>query len=260
MEWGAQYDHLREMHGDAVQTVLELKTAAKAQLDTAPYTARVSQLLSALRDGLGALEAALGDAEARAMRPPTELRRYEQDMLALSKDVDHLERMAWPARDPEQARKELLQSRLQKQKGSSSSSGSAAAANASGTAASLLANTRNSASPYPSTASSSVPEEDLTSGELLQLHNRMIDDQDSHLDALSNAILRQKQIGIQIGEELDYHVELLQQTDTVVENTQDRLGNVNRRLGEVSIMSGTDYRANLCIIVLVGILVLIVFS
>ncbi|KAI9336315.1 hypothetical protein BDR26DRAFT_490523 [Obelidium mucronatum] len=85
-------------------------------------------------------------------------------------------------------------------------------------------------------------------------------DQDAHLDALSNTILRQKQIGQQIGDELDFHVDLLQQTDAAVEQTQTRLGNVNDRVGTVMASSKTDYRANLLIVILVFILVLIVFS
>ncbi|ORY28901.1 hypothetical protein BCR33DRAFT_666808, partial [Rhizoclosmatium globosum] len=85
-------------------------------------------------------------------------------------------------------------------------------------------------------------------------------DQDAHLDALSSAILRQKQIGLQIGDELDLHVDLLQQTDAAVERTQNRLGTVNNRVGDVIASNKTDHRANLCIIVLVLILVLIVFS
>ncbi|KAJ3384508.1 hypothetical protein HDU84_002901 [Entophlyctis sp. JEL0112] len=70
----------------------------------------------------------------------------------------------------------------------------------------------------------------MSSGELLQLQTRLIDDQDAHLDALSNTILRQKHIGMQIGDELDLHVNLLQQTDESMERTQSRLGNVNRDL------------------------------
>eukprot|EP00842_Homolaphlyctis_polyrhiza_P001954 jgi/Hompol1/275/HPOL_002468-RA len=71
----------------------------------------------------------------------------------------------------------------------------------------------------------------LTNQEVVQLQTRIMDQQDSQLDQLHETVTRQKLIGLEIGNELDMHVDLLQQTDQLVDNTQQRLTSADRRLG-----------------------------
>jgi len=55
-------------------------------------------------------------------------------------------------------------------------------------------------------------------------------DQDRHLDHLSEAIGRQKELGILISDELDLHAELLEQNEIAVDSTAGRMGTARRRL------------------------------
>ena len=58
-------------------------------------------------------------------------------------------------------------------------------------------------------------------------------EQDSHLDGLSETIARQKQMGQLISNELDMHVDLLDETEQVVDSTHARLNTAATRLGRV---------------------------
>ncbi|CAG8532911.1 28_t:CDS:2 [Ambispora leptoticha] len=70
--------------------------------------------------------------------------------------------------------------------------------------------------------------------QVLQLQQRIMSEQDEDLDRLDEAVGRQRELGILIGEELDYHVELLTETEHAVDNTEGRLASARRRLNRVS--------------------------
>jgi hypothetical protein len=59
-------------------------------------------------------------------------------------------------------------------------------------------------------------------------------EQDNHLDQLSGAITRQKEIGLLISEELDLHADLLDTAETTVEVVNRRLLGARQRLDAVS--------------------------
>ncbi|KAJ3130986.1 hypothetical protein HK100_007051 [Physocladia obscura] len=223
---------------------------------------------------LAQLEARLSALEAARILTPSAARAKERQLLALSKQVDRIAALALslpPSNNNQNNQNKVNQQattrRLLLQSPSPTSSRNAASRLAS---PSSLPNNRitsninnNKIAPITgggSSISGSADVAPLSSGELLQLQTRLIDDQDTHLDALSNTILRQKQIGIQIGDELSLHVDLLQQTDQSMENTSDRLRHVNRDLNSFSARVKSDYRANICIVILVVVLFVIVFS
>jgi hypothetical protein len=51
---------------------------------------------------------------------------------------------------------------------------------------------------------------------------------------LSDAIGRQQELGLMIGEELNYQVELLAETEDIVDRTEGRLNIAKRNLNKVS--------------------------
>lgn len=59
-------------------------------------------------------------------------------------------------------------------------------------------------------------------------------DQDTHLDNLSHSINRQRDLSLQINDELDVHTGLLEGLDVDLENTSGRLGNARRQLSRVA--------------------------
>lgn len=59
-------------------------------------------------------------------------------------------------------------------------------------------------------------------------------EQDQHLDHLSHSINRQHHISLQINDELDVHHGLLQDLDTDIDRTQNRLGKARKKLDRVA--------------------------
>jgi syntaxin 8 len=59
-------------------------------------------------------------------------------------------------------------------------------------------------------------------------------DQDDSLDRLSESIGRQRELSIQIGDELDSQGDLLEDLDVVVDRSRSRLDGAKRRLDRFS--------------------------
>lgn len=74
---------------------------------------------------------------------------------------------------------------------------------------------------------------DMSTEEILQLQNNIIEDQDGQLDQLFNIITRQKDIGLAIGTELDLQADLLQETDERLGNTHNRMNRATQNLGKI---------------------------
>jgi len=103
--------------------------------------------------------------------------------------------------------------------------------------------------------------EDFDNAVVIQLQQRMIQNQDEDLDRLSDAIGRQQELGLMIGEELNYQVELLTETEGIVDRTEGRLNRAKRNLTKVSKKAkekGSFWIIALLISVLV--LIIIIFS
>ena len=54
------------------------------------------------------------------------------------------------------------------------------------------------------------------------------------MDRLSDALGRQQEVGLMIGDELDTHIDMLDETDHLVDRTGSRLGIARRQLTKVS--------------------------
>lgn len=79
-----------------------------------------------------------------------------------------------------------------------------------------------------------VNTDELDNHQVLQLHRRVMDEQDQSLDRLSQSIRNQRELSIQIGDELESHVQLLGDVDDVVDRHQERLDGAKKRLGNVA--------------------------
>lgn len=93
-----------------------------------------------------------------------------------------------------------------------------------------------------------------SNGELLQMQSQIMREQDSSLDALSESIGRQRELSIQIGDELDEHGELLDNVGSMVDRSSDRLHQARSRLTTFS-RKAKENSHLLTIIVLIIILV-----
>lgn len=68
----------------------------------------------------------------------------------------------------------------------------------------------------------------------LQLQQDTMREQDEHLDRLALSVSRQHQLSLQISDELDSHLELLDEVDELTENSTSRLATARRRLDTFS--------------------------
>jgi syntaxin 8 len=79
-----------------------------------------------------------------------------------------------------------------------------------------------------------VDTEEMENQQVLQLHERVMEEQDESLDRLSQSIHSQRELSIQIGDELDDHVRLLDGVDELVDRHQSRLEGAKKRLNHIA--------------------------
>ena len=80
----------------------------------------------------------------------------------------------------------------------------------------------------------------LNNHEILDIHEKLINDQDQHLEKLSKVIGRQKEIGQLITNELDSQVELLQDIDNRTEDVGGNMSRINNRLNNFTARSNSN--------------------
>ncbi|CAO3596782.1 unnamed protein product [Absidia cylindrospora] len=97
----------------------------------------------------------------------------------------------------------------------------------------LLGNHENRGGIRFLSSSEQADSSNMENGQILQLQQRIIDDQDENLDHLSLAIGRQRELGLLIGDELDSHVELIDETERLTDQTDQRLRRAKRKLDYV---------------------------
>lgn len=79
-----------------------------------------------------------------------------------------------------------------------------------------------------------VDTEEMSNNQVLQLHHSIMNEQDESLDRLGESISRQRELSIQIGNELDDQVDILDDLDEGVDRSQHRLNHARRRLDKVA--------------------------
>ncbi|TDZ25317.1 Syntaxin-52 [Colletotrichum orbiculare MAFF 240422] len=99
--------------------------------------------------------------------------------------------------------------------------------------------------------------EGLDNQQIHAYHTQIMRDQDDHLDRLGESIGRQRELSMQIGDELDSHVAMLDEVDEVVDRHQSRLDRAKRSLGKVARDAG-ESKQMVAIIVLIIILILLI--
>lgn len=97
----------------------------------------------------------------------------------------------------------------------------------------------------------------LDNSQHMQLQQEIMTDQDASLDRLSRSIGRQHELSIQIGDELDDHVELLDDVDGMVDRSQTRIDKARRNLRSFS-KKAREHKSLGVIILLIFVLVLLI--
>ncbi|KAI9787165.1 MAG: hypothetical protein M1839_003400 [Geoglossum umbratile] len=97
----------------------------------------------------------------------------------------------------------------------------------------------------------------LDNQQIHEYHSQVLQDQDEQLDRLGESIGRQRELSIQIGDELDGHVQLLDEVDEHMDRHQTRIDGARKRLGTVARKAKDNVQLTI-ILVLIVILVLLI--
>jgi len=117
---------------------------------------------------------------------------------------------------------------------------------------------RNALFPYRDEPPPGPPDQShLDNQQIHEYHSQIIAEQDEQLDRLGESIGRQRELSIQIGDELDSHVQLLDEVDGRVERHQSRLDKARKQLGTFA-RKANDNKQLTIIFVLIVILVLLI--
>jgi syntaxin 8 len=112
--------------------------------------------------------------------------------------------------------------------------------------------------PYRDDPASSLPDQShLDNQQIHAYHSQVMADQDEQLDRLGESISRQRELSIQIGDELDDQVQMLDGVDEMVTRHQSRLDKARKSLGSVA-RKAKDNKQMTAIVVLIIILVLLI--
>ncbi|PSR97347.1 hypothetical protein BD289DRAFT_480194 [Coniella lustricola] len=88
-------------------------------------------------------------------------------------------------------------------------------------------------------------------------HSQVLADQDEQLDRLGESISRQRELSMQIGDELDDQVAMLEDQEALVDRHQGRLDRARNSVGKLARSAG-ESRQMVAIVVLIVILVLLI--
>ncbi|KAG0088567.1 hypothetical protein BGZ93_004513 [Podila epicladia] len=202
--WGSKLSLVAD---STLVTVFERNRCRANGLSSTSQDKTIDKNLPRLREGIQQLEAELSEAEQQGTVPSKELASREDTLIKLQGQLEKLEALLQD-KDDANARNVLL----------GLNQGSA----------------KHSRSRVVRFSEHEVEVDNLDNSQMLQLHQRIMDDQDSNLDRLSDALGRQQEIGLMIGDELDTHLDLLEETDHLVDRTENRLGMAAKRLAKVA--------------------------
>jgi syntaxin 8 len=117
---------------------------------------------------------------------------------------------------------------------------------------------RNALFPYRDDPTSGPPDQShLDNQQIHAYHSQVLAEQDEALDRLGESIGRQRELSIQIGDELDEHVQMLDEVDRNVDRHQTRLDKARKNLGTVARKAKDNMQLTI-ILVLIIILVLLI--
>jgi syntaxin 8 len=106
-------------------------------------------------------------------------------------------------------------------------------------------------------ADTSQDQSHLDNQQIHEYHSQVLAQQDEQLDRLGESIGRQRELSIQIGDELDSQVAMLDEVDGLVDRHQTRLDQARNSLGSVA-RKAKDNMQITTIIILIVILVLLI--
>ncbi|KAF9929425.1 hypothetical protein FBU30_001563 [Linnemannia zychae] len=202
--WGSKLGLIAD---STLVTVFERNRCRANNLSSASQDKIIEKNMPRLREGLQQLEAELSQAEQEGTVPSKELASREDTLIKLQQQLEKLEALLQD-KDNADARAVLL----------GLNQGAA----------------KHSRSKIVRFSEHEVEVDNLDNSQMLQLHQRIMDDQDQNLDRLSASLSRQQEIGLTINEELESQIGMLDDTEQLVDRTSNRLSIAGRQLAKVA--------------------------
>ncbi|KAG1106316.1 hypothetical protein G6F42_016802 [Rhizopus arrhizus] len=184
---------------NTLSIVFEKQRLKQLKLNVDKYQINIDKNLTQLRDGIKVLEQQLSDEEQTGAR---DTKAEEDKLIQLQVKVDKLDALLGNQDDV--TAREIL-----------------------------LGDKRGKNSSVRFTSIDMDQTNDMENGQILQLQQRIIDDQDQDLDHLSDAIRRQRELGLLIGDELETHAQIIDETEEMVDRTDERLRQAKKKLDYV---------------------------
>ncbi|KAG0183939.1 hypothetical protein DFQ28_000448 [Apophysomyces sp. BC1034] len=183
---------LEVLADNTLSIVFERNRSKELGLNYDKHEASIQKKLTQLHEGIKTLEGQLSSEEQRGT---SDTKSNEDKLIHLQVKVDKLDALL-ADKDNDSAREILL------------------------------GNTTKTVRFRPA----DVDPSDLESGQLVQLQQRIMEDQDNNLDQLSDVIRRQRELGLVIGDELEAHAQLIDETDALADRTDAKLRQARKRL------------------------------
>ncbi|KAK3297781.1 uncharacterized protein B0H64DRAFT_131575 [Chaetomium fimeti] len=105
-----------------------------------------------------------------------------------------------------------------------------------------------------------ISSQNLSNTQIHAYHAQVLHEQDAQLDALGASIARQRELSMQIGDELDDQVLMLDESERAVDRQASALGRARRQLGRIArgAAESGEGRQLTAIVVLIVVLVLLI--
>ncbi|CZS89989.1 related to syntaxin 8 [Rhynchosporium agropyri] len=118
---------------------------------------------------------------------------------------------------------------------------------------------RNALFPYRDDPTSAPPDQShLDNQQIHAYHSQVLAEQDEALDRLGESIGRQRELSIQIGDELDEHVQMLDDVDRRVDRHQSSLDKARKNLGTVARKAKDNMQLTVIVILIIVLVLLII--
>lgn len=118
---------------------------------------------------------------------------------------------------------------------------------------------RNALFPYRDDPTSGPPDQShLDNQQIHAYHSQVMAEQDEALDRLGESIGRQRELSIQIGDELDEHVQMLDEVDRHVDRHQSTLNKARKNLGYVARKAKDNVQLTIILVLIIILILLII--
>ncbi|SPO05340.1 related to syntaxin 8 [Cephalotrichum gorgonifer] len=114
---------------------------------------------------------------------------------------------------------------------------------------------------YTDSPDPATPEDrtaDMTNAQIHAYHSSVLEEQDEQLDRLGESISRQRELSMRMGDELEAQVEMLDETEGLVDRHQGRLDRAGRSLAGVARRASGEGRQMGAIILTIIILIVLI--